>query len=72
MTIRVDMPETADQFAQLIEHIQSGEEILLAQRGVLIARLTPIHARPQPRIPGQDKGSVVISPDFDAPLPAGT
>jgi hypothetical protein len=23
----------------------------------------------QPRIPGQDKGQVIIAPDFDAPLP---
>lgn len=65
MTLSINFPETPDQLAELIKQIQVGEEIVLSQEGIAIARLTPI----QPRIPGQDKGKVWIAPDFDAPLP---
>jgi antitoxin (DNA-binding transcriptional repressor) of toxin-antitoxin stability system len=69
MTITINIPETAEQFAALLTHIQTGEEILLAQRGIAIARLLPISSPTQPRIPGQDKGKVAIASDFNAPLP---
>ncbi|MCY7321048.1 MAG: type II toxin-antitoxin system Phd/YefM family antitoxin [Phormidesmis sp. CAN_BIN36] len=68
MTVTINIPETADQFTELIIRVQSGEEILLAQNGVAIARLMPIRASTQLRIPGQDKGKVTITPDFNAPL----
>ena len=69
MTTTINIPETTDQFTELIHRVQAGEEILLAQNGVAIARLVPIQVPPQPRIPGQDKGKVAIAPDFNAPLP---
>ncbi|MBR8832886.1 MAG: type II toxin-antitoxin system Phd/YefM family antitoxin [Stigonema ocellatum SAG 48.90 = DSM 106950] len=69
MTITINIPKTAEQCAALLEHIQSGEEILLAQGGIAIARVVPISLPTQPRIPGQDKGKVAIASDFNAPLP---
>ncbi|NJR52099.1 MAG: type II toxin-antitoxin system Phd/YefM family antitoxin [Leptolyngbyaceae cyanobacterium CSU_1_3] len=69
MTITINIPETVEQFAALLERIQTGEEILLAQSGVAIARLVPIMPPASPRIPGQDQGKVTIAPDFNAPLP---
>jgi antitoxin (DNA-binding transcriptional repressor) of toxin-antitoxin stability system len=69
MTVTINIPETAEQFTELIIRVQSGEEILLAQNGIAIARLMPIRASAQLRIPGQDKGKVTIAPDFNAPLP---
>jgi antitoxin (DNA-binding transcriptional repressor) of toxin-antitoxin stability system len=69
MTNTVNIPETADQFALLLNRIQNGEELLLSQDGVLIARVVPIQKPSQPRIPGQDKGKVVIASDFNDPLP---
>ncbi len=69
MTITVNMPETAEQLAALLKHIQTGEEVLISQGGVAIARLVPIPTSRQPRIPGQDKGKVAIAPDFNDPLP---
>jgi antitoxin (DNA-binding transcriptional repressor) of toxin-antitoxin stability system len=69
MTITINVPETAEQFSALLQQIQTGEEILLAQHGVAIARITPIAAATQPRIPGQDKGTVSIAADFNASLP---
>jgi antitoxin (DNA-binding transcriptional repressor) of toxin-antitoxin stability system len=69
MTSTVNIPETADQFTLLLNHIQAGEEILLSQGGVVIARVVPIQRPIQPRIPGQDKGKVVIASDFNDPIP---
>jgi prevent-host-death family protein len=69
MTTTINIPETTAQLTELIDRVQAGEEILLAQNGVAIARLVPIQAVPQRRIPGQDKGKVTISSDFNAPLP---
>ncbi|MGF1522274.1 MAG: type II toxin-antitoxin system Phd/YefM family antitoxin [Leptolyngbyaceae cyanobacterium] len=67
--IRVNLPETAAQFAAPIEQVQSGEEILLSKSGILVARLLPVQAEANLRVPGQDKGKAMIAPDFDAPLP---
>jgi antitoxin (DNA-binding transcriptional repressor) of toxin-antitoxin stability system len=61
MITTVNIPETTDQFTELIHRVQLGEEILLAQNGVAIARLVPIQPLTQPRIPGQDKGKVTIA-----------
>ncbi len=65
MSVSVNLPETPEQLAALLERIQAGEELLLTKEGIAIARLLPM----QPRIPGQDKGKVIIAPDFNAPLP---
>lgn len=69
MNTTISVPETTEQLTELLHRVQAGEEILLAQNGVVIARLVPIQTSFQLRIPGQDKGKVQISPDFNAPLP---
>jgi antitoxin (DNA-binding transcriptional repressor) of toxin-antitoxin stability system len=69
MTTTINIPETTDQFTELLQRVQAGEEILLAQNGVAIAWLLPIEVPTQPRIPGQDKGKVSIAANFNAPLP---
>jgi antitoxin (DNA-binding transcriptional repressor) of toxin-antitoxin stability system len=70
MTSTVNIPETADQFTALLHRIQNGEEVLLSQDGIVIARVVPIQKPTRPRIPGQDQGKVVIASDFNDPLPA--
>jgi antitoxin (DNA-binding transcriptional repressor) of toxin-antitoxin stability system len=48
----------------------SGEEVIIAKAGKPVARLVPLPAISfSPRKPGNDKGKVIIQPDFDAPLP---
>ena len=56
-------------FSRLIERVQAGEEITIARAGKPVARLSAIRERPSRRVPGLDKGKVVIHPDFDDPLP---
>jgi prevent-host-death family protein len=57
-------------FSQLLERVLSGEEVVIAKAGKPVARILPFAAEDaSPRIPGIDKGKVIITPDFDAPLP---
>ncbi|MEM7716557.1 MAG: type II toxin-antitoxin system Phd/YefM family antitoxin [Cyanobacteria bacterium P01_A01_bin.68] len=65
----IEIPDNQTDFAKLLQHVLSGEEVVISQDGNPIARVVPIADNSLPRIPGLDKGKVVISPDFDAPLP---
>jgi prevent-host-death family protein len=65
----VNLYEAKTQLSKLVERAARGEEVVIAKAGQPKARLVPL-ARPRPpRTPGAWKGRVVISPDFDAPLP---
>ena len=72
----VNVPKTVNLYAakthlsELVERAARGEEVIIAKAGVPKARLVPLGRRAAPRKPGTWKGRVVISPDFDAPLPA--
>jgi prevent-host-death family protein len=56
--------------SQLVDRAAAGEEIIIAKAGKPLAKLVPVAARGRRRTPGGWKGRVVISDDFDAPLPA--
>lgn len=68
MTIRVSVLEVVSQFSELLDRVKQGEEVIISDAGIPVARLSPAQTL-VPRTPGQDKGKVVIAPDFDAPLP---
>lgn len=46
-----------------------GEEIVIAKAGRPVAKLVPITPNARDRRPGSAKGTFVVPPDFDAPLP---
>ncbi len=72
MTIKVTIPQANQQFSKLMESVLQGEEILICEdndQNVPIARITAIPPTKKNRIPGQDKGKIMISPDFNEPLP---
>jgi prevent-host-death family protein len=57
-------------FSKLIERVLNGEEVVIAKAGKPVARILPFAPEDTaPRVPGIDKGKVIIKPDFDAPLP---
>ena len=69
MTI-FNIHEAKTHFSKLLERVLNGEEVIIAKAGKPIARLLPFKEENiSPRIPGIDKGKVVIMPDFDDPLP---
>ncbi len=62
--------EAKTHFSKLLERVLNGEEIVIAKSGKPIARILPLAAEgPALRVPGIDKGKVILMPDFDAPLP---
>lgn len=69
MTI-FNVHEAKTHFSKLLERVMKGEEVVIAKAGKPVARLLPfIQEDSSPRVPGIDKGKVIIMPDFDDPLP---
>jgi prevent-host-death family protein len=65
----VNIHDAKTHLSRLIERVLAGEEITIAKAGKPVARLSAIIERPKRRIPGMDKGKVIIHPNFDDPLP---
>ena len=61
----VSVLEAKKNFSKLLQRVAAGEQIVITNRGVPIARLIPVSPRPL----GLDKNRVQIADDFDAPLP---
>ncbi len=68
MALTVNIHEAKTHLSRLLERVQGGEEVIIANAGRPVARLVPIAPSGQ-RQPGRAKGQVVIAPDFDDPLP---
>jgi prevent-host-death family protein len=69
MDTKVNVHEAKTHLSKLLQRVMNGERIIIAKAGKPVALLSPIEAAPEPRIAGNDRGKVVIGPDFDAPLP---
>lgn len=65
----VNIHDAKTHFSKLIERVLAGEEITIARAGKPVARLSAIQERPARRVPGLDKGRVIIHPNFDDPIP---
>lgn len=67
------MREVTLQYAQahlpsLVDEARAGEEVVIAEEGTPLVRLTPVPGRRQ-RAFGLDEGKIVIRDDFDEPMP---
>ena len=65
----VNIHEAKTHLSRLLQRVLDGEEIVIAKAGKPIARLLPYRPAPAGRTPGNDAGKVIISADFDEPLP---
>ncbi len=65
----VNVHEAKTHLSRLLERVEGGERIVIARAGKPVAILTPAEDRPPDRVPGYDKGKVVIHPSFDDPIP---
>ncbi len=61
----VSVLEAKKNFSKLLQRVAAGEQIVISNRGVPVARLIPVSPRPL----GLDQNRVQIADDFDAPLP---
>lgn len=61
--------EAKTHFSKLLDRVLKGEEVIIAKAGKPVARILPLAKEVSRRVPGIDKGKVIIMPDFDEPLP---
>ncbi|MEH2093149.1 type II toxin-antitoxin system Phd/YefM family antitoxin [Nostoc sp.] len=67
-TVNIHQAET--NLSQLLSRVEHGEEIIISDRGIPIAKLVPFRTSSNHRDSlGQDKGRFVLPEDFNAPLP---
>lgn len=69
MTVNVSVCHVEAHFPEVFKHVLDGEEVVICDDGHEIARLIPSPKQLQPRIPGIDKGRLVVPDDFNDPLP---
>jgi prevent-host-death family protein len=69
MTVQVNIYEAKSKLSKLINRVIAGEEVIVAKSGKPVAKIVPLDKPIQDRKPGSAKGKIIISDDFDAPLP---
>jgi prevent-host-death family protein len=63
----VNVHHAKTHLSKLLQRVAAGEEIVIARGGEPIAKLVPIR-RARRRTFGADRGQVLLSVEFDAPL----
>jgi prevent-host-death family protein len=67
----VNIHQAKTHLSQLLSRVELGEEIIIANRGVPVAKLVPIaNALNRRSSMGSDRGLFQVPADFNAPLPA--
>lgn len=66
---KVNIHYAKTNLSKLLMQVKEGREVIIANNGIPVARLVPYASKQAKRVPGSAKGQVVISSDFDAPLP---
>ncbi len=65
----VNVYEAKTQLSRLLREVAAGEDIVIAKGGTPLARLVPFQEEGRARDLGFARGRIVVSHDFDAPLP---
>ena len=65
----MNIHEAKTQFSRLLRRVVAGEEIIITNRGVPVARLVPVPVPKPVRKLGLCSGTFKVPDDFDAPLP---
>ena len=69
MAVHVNLSDAKSKLSKLIDQAILGEEVIISKSGKPVAKLVPLEKPIRNRKPGSAKGKLVISDDFDAPLP---
>lgn len=67
--IEVGVHEAKTHLSQLLRRVASGEEVLIKRGDEPVARLVAVRPPGAKRVLGTERGKIVVSEDFDAPLP---
>jgi prevent-host-death family protein len=65
----VNIHQAKTNLSRLLSRVELGEEIVIANRGIPIAKLVPFRALDRRSSLGQDRGMFTLPDDFNAPLP---
>ncbi len=70
MSINISVEEAQSKLRQLIDQLAPGDELVITDNEVAVAKLVSQRSAPLPRpAPGLGKGSILyVAPDFDEPL----
>lgn len=67
----VNIHQAKTNLSRLLSRVELGEEFVIANRGIAIAKLVPFRTSLNRRASlGQDQGKFIVPEDFNAPLPA--
>ena len=64
----VDIRDISPDLAALLRRALDGEDVVIVEDNLPVARLVSLSAEKAPRIAGLHRGTAWISDDFDAPL----
>lgn len=66
----VNIHQAKTQLSRLLSRVELGEEIVISNRGVPVAKLVPL-TQPTSRLQslGRDRGLFTVPADFNEPLP---
>lgn len=66
----VNIHQAKTNLSRLLSRVELGEEIIISNRGIPIAKLVPFQTLSNRRASlGLDQGRFTVPDDFDAPLP---
>ena len=65
---QVNIHEAKTHLSRLLQEVAQGEDVIIANAGKPIARLTCYDAAPPGRQLGRDRGLFQVPDDFDQPL----
>ena len=66
----VNIHQAKTNLSRLLSRVEMGEEIIIANRGIPVAKLVPFQTSIHRRASlGQDRGRFVVPDDFNEPLP---
>jgi prevent-host-death family protein len=66
----VNIHQAKTNLSRLLSRVELGEEIIIANRGIPVAKLVPFQISSNRRASlGLDRGRFIVPEDFDSPLP---
>ncbi|WP_448601852.1 type II toxin-antitoxin system Phd/YefM family antitoxin [Thermoleptolyngbya sp.] len=66
----VNIHQAKTNLSRLLARVEQGEEIVIANRGIPVAKLVPFQTALNRRSSlGRDRGALTVPDDFNAPLP---
>lgn len=66
----VNIHQAKTNLSKLLSRVELGEEIIISNRGIPVAKLVPFRSSLDRRSSlGKDRGKFIVPDDFNAPLP---